>query len=172
MRVKPRGPLVAGPLLTRVATLLFIELCKDKDVFEYGSGGSTITLAQIAHKVTSIEDDKYWYQALQQALIPYNNVTYTLTTTRELPYTIQGMWDVVFVDCMEQQQRLESIREGKKHVRQGGWLIADDYNFPKVKGGVDELKSQYWDKAIVSGVKNHPIKNVPVRTSAAFCFRR
>ena len=47
MRVKPRGPLVAGPLLTRVATLLFIELCKDKDVFEYGSGGSTITLAQI-----------------------------------------------------------------------------------------------------------------------------
>lgn len=166
MEIKPK------PILTEAATILFRALATGKTVFEFGSGGSTLWLSGFVTKLHSIEDNQQWYNAVQEALInteiPF---ILQLVATKDIHTTINStsLWDIVFVDCLHQISRINSIRSGSQHVKLGGWLIADDYNFPKVKQGVDELKG--WNTSIVSGIKIHPIKQIEVFTSTAFCHK-
>ena len=50
-------------------------------------------------------------------------------------------------------------------------LAADDYTFPLVHQEIEKLRAGGWDVTVMSGVKVHPIKRVPVNTSTAFCRR-
>lgn len=66
---------------------------------------------------------------------------------------------------------IRSILTGAAHVKPDGWLVADDYNFPKVQAAVEKLRARGWAVEVVSGIKIHPLRNVPVQTSAAFCHK-
>jgi len=169
---KPRGAVQPRPELTKAATLLLRTLCVGAEVFEFGSGGSTLWLAGFARRLVSIEDDVDWYKVVKEGLLKQGTIIdVRLVSTAKLPDAIDGSgeWDVVFVDCLTQLERRRSVTKGAEHVRPGGWLVADDYNFPMVAKTVDELKRSGWDVALVSGVKVHPVRNVPVAAVTAFC---
>jgi predicted O-methyltransferase YrrM len=81
-----------------------------------------------------------------------------------------GPFDVVIDDGGHQpHQHLASLQALWPHVKPGGWLVADDYDFPQVCKAIEELRAAGWDVAIVAGVKLHPNRRVPVKTSTAFC---
>jgi len=161
----------ARPVLTVAATILLKEIAHGKDVFEFGSGGSTLWFSKFVKSLISVEDDKGFYEEVLAHLTECKNVRLVFAETKVLPDVItnEGLFDVVFVDCMPQNERRRSVILGAQHVKPGGWLVADDYNFPMTNKEVEILRSNGWDVAIVSGIKMHPLKNVPVKTSTAFC---
>lgn len=163
------------PIVMLAAEHLMGALVADKTVFEIGAGGSTIYLAQRAARVVSIEDNPDWHKAVVERLGELDlEAEVRLVKTQDLARTLDdtGMWDVVFVDCRDQEQRALAIRKAASHTISGGWLIADDYDFPKVGAEVDKLPSQEWDVAVLSGRKMHPMKRQIVKTQTAFCQRR
>ena len=163
------------PLLTTAATLLFESVVTGAEVFEFGSGGSTLWLAARAAWLLSSEDDTRWHAAVTEALLDrgFPGVVVKLTQPGRISDAIdgEGLWDVVFVDCFINTDRRRAIRKAAPHVKPGGWLVADDYDFPKVKKSVEELRAAGWDVAVVAGVKMHPNRHVPVTTATAFCRR-
>lgn len=175
MTDRPHGPttIADAPILTEAATLFLSIITEGAEVFEFGSGASTLWLAARAKRLESVEDDARWHAAVTEALLDrgYPGVQVHLVETAAIPDTIDGTgeWDVVFVDCMTQRERRRSVALGAPHVKPGGWLVADDYDFPKVKKSVEELRAAGWDVAVVAGVKMHPIRHVPVTTATAFC---
>lgn len=173
-RPGPEDLLKSTPELMHVAALLFGVICRDAEVFEFGSGGSTLWLARRADRVISIEDDEEWYEAVQAALrTQRTQADIRLVQTAQISEAIDssGEWDVVFVDCRDNAQRELAVLRSRAHVKPGGWLVADDYNFPSVARAVAVLKTEGWDVAIVSGMKTHPVRKVPVKTATAFCRR-
>jgi predicted O-methyltransferase YrrM len=163
------------PLLTEAATLLLEAIAIDAEVFEFGTGGSTIWLAQRASRLLSAEDDPRWHAAVVGALAERDlyDASIKLVETGSIASAIdgEGMWDVVFVDCFINADRRRAVRKSAAHVKPGGWLVADDYNFREVKAAVEGLRAAGWDVTVVAGIKMHPNRGVPVRTSTAFCRR-
>lgn len=169
---KPKGMIQPKPILSEAATLLLRTLCMDAEVFEFGSGGSTLWLAGFTKRLISIEDDVDWHRVITAELLKQDTAAdVRFIPTAKLPDAIDdsGEWDVVFVDCLTSLERKRSIIKGAIHVKPGGWLVADDYNFAMVAETVDELKQSGWDVAIVSGIKMHPIRHVFVSAVTAFC---
>jgi predicted O-methyltransferase YrrM len=163
------------PCLTEEATNRLRLISAGKRVFEFGSGGSTKWFAQFADKVVSIEDHEGWFELVKRETKNVSNVDIRLFDSEQMYSAIKntGKWDVVFVDCNPQRQRAESIIESIRHVKVGGWLVADDYTFPRVAAAIDGHVASREDfmVEIVSGVKMHPVKNRPVNTATAFCRR-
>jgi len=172
-KYKPKGTIVPLPLLTEAATILMKALTRQKKVFEFGSGGSTLWMSKFVKSLVSVEDDPTWHKRIAQELADNSDgrAEVRFYQTNKLPDAIRGTgpWDVVFVDCYSQNSRRRAILLGAPYVKPGGWLIADDYNFPMTKTEVDKLRKAGWDVGIVVGVKIHPIRNVLVKTSTAFC---
>ena len=166
-RYKPPNSIKPEPSLTSVATMVLKELSVGKEVYEIGCGGSTLWFSQFVKRIVGIEDDEDWYNTLKPLL--GKNVFLRLVKTKDMPASIIGMWDVVFVDCLTQDERVKTIFEATKHVRPGGWLVADDYIFPKVRKAIDTLGKRGWDVHIVVGYKIHTARKERVRTSTAFC---
>lgn len=166
----------AKPVLTVAAAILLKELTRRKAVWEFGSGGSTLWFAGFVKSLVSIEDDRVWYDAVKTALSQQERITvdYRFVETKKLPDSITDakMYDVVFVDCLTQNERRRSIILGARHVKPGGWLVADDYDFPMTHKAIEDLRGAGWDVGIVSGIKTHPIKRIQVKTSTAFCYKR
>lgn len=174
-RAIPPEKIEARPCLTEAAMLLLGALATGATVWEFGSGGSTLWLADLAFHVTSIEDNAAWYEAVKETLLDrgYAGIDLRLTPTKMQPDAItgEGLYDVVFVDCLRQEERRRSVILGALHVKPGGWLVADDYTFPLTNKAVEGLRAQDWDVGIVAGIKTHPIRKVPYATSTAFCHK-
>ena len=170
----PQGLLKDAPCLTQAATMLLEVIAKRRKVFEFGAGGSTLWLAGIASSVVSVEDDRNWYEAVRAefAAAGIDKVEMVHAPTHEMHKVIhdRGEFSVIYVDPLEQKARARCIAASVAHVKRGGWLVADDYNFPMVKAEIDRLRGK-WDVAIVAGSKVHPTRGVVVATSTAFCRR-
>jgi len=166
----------AEPVLTLATAVLLREITRRKSVFEFGSGGSTLWFAGFVRSLISIEDDQAWYEAVKAALAEKEctRVDLRFVPTKTLPDAItnEGLFDVVFVGCLTQNERRRSVILGATHVKPGGWLVADDYNFPMTNKAIEGLRGRGWDVGVVSGIKTHPIRHVQVKTSTAFCHKR
>jgi predicted O-methyltransferase YrrM len=159
--------------LTALAVVVLDTLVQNADVFEFGSGGSTLWLAERVASLISVEDNAEWFALVTAELAPFPHAPVELrhVPTAQLPEAIvtAGQFDVVFVDCMTQPERYRAVLLGAEHVRPGGWLVADDYDFPKVRAAVDTLRARGWAVTVVSGAKVHPVRHVRVETATAFC---
>jgi len=172
-RPMPDGILKLTPDLMPVATLLLGLLVRNAKVFEFGSGGSTLWLARRVRRLLSIEDSAEWFSAVLAELHArrLGNVEIQLVPTEEIAAAIDGTgeWDLIFVDCRDQNQRVKAIMRARKHIVVNGWLVADDCNFPRVARAIDKLRASNWNVVVMSGVKIHPVTNQPVKTATAFC---
>jgi len=95
---------------------------------EYGSGMSTVWLAQRCEHVVSIENSPWWYQRVQQKLqlTGCKNVTYELREQKpdyiKFPATADR-FDFVLVDGA---WRADTVRQALYHLKPHGWLYLDD----------------------------------------------
>ena len=115
---------------------------KDMDVFEYGSGGSTLFFAERARSVKSVEHDASWYDFQQKGWnAPESRVVLQAVdvtsdnATPVLDYVngIDGDYDIILVDGLDdvavsslRPLRVKCFEKARSHVRAGGIIVVDD----------------------------------------------
>ena len=127
------------PWLTRQANEMLASLILPTDVgLEFGSGRSTLWLARRAHRLTSVEHDRSWHQAVTRQLAENGiaNVEYLFREqdveeaagdrsgyVRVVDRFAEQSLDFVLVDGI---YRLDCVRAVLGRLKPGGMLILDD----------------------------------------------
>jgi len=170
----PYTPLVNDGALARFEAIVQPHF----DVFEFGSGKSTIWFAQHCHHVVSVENNVQWFQAVRAKLDELELAADTRLVPFDASSRGQGAkeaaveyvavieafpdecFDLVFVDG---QARAWCIRDARIKVKPGGWMVVDDLQFKRVKDALHLLDG--WLLAgsyggIVHGaIDGHPRRN-------------
>ena len=130
---------------------------KDMEVFEFGSGGSSIFLAERAASVTAVEDEQRWAGAvhkeaqkrnlknLEVLFSPYNFFEGKEFEASAYLNTLNGRgYDLIVVDGKEEgvQVRDRCFWRAEEFIRKGGVIVVDDsYRYPQIKR---TNKSRQW----------------------------
>lgn len=98
---------------------------KNKSVLEFGSGNSTVFWSKRCKSVTSVEDDKQWFDKTKHQL--RRNVAYHLFEKRseylEFAEKHTGKYDIIVIDG---KSRHEIAKLVLKNLRKGGVIIVDN----------------------------------------------
>jgi hypothetical protein len=107
---------------------------KDKKVFEYGGGASTLWWSAKAKQVRAIETSPDWRQAVSDKAGSNTWVkwTWNLNDFEDAIMEWETLFDIIVVDCDPVEWRDRCIRVGIKTLNTGGKLIADNWDQPSV----------------------------------------
>lgn len=117
------------------------RLSKDLDVFEFGSGNSTLFYSKYVRKVTSAEHSKEWYNKMLSAA-PKN---VELMHIPEGPGYSESInrnaekYDIIVVDAID---RVECIHTSLDHLSNNGVLILDDSEREEYTPGKEFMKEK------------------------------
>jgi len=141
------SPLDAGVPWISYGAIDFIDgfLKPSMEVFEYGSGGSTLFFSSRARSVTSVEENALWRSRVEQKLrfSNVNNVTLVpsswdssqsdgdpITFQDEYVKKLDRQYDVILVDGQcgwpNVKHRIHCFRRAIEFVAPGGVVILDD----------------------------------------------
>lgn len=146
------------PWLTPAAVQLLDQLLRPADeVFEWGSGQSTVWLAARVGRVTSVEHDRGWFERVENWIRPFRNVTLVARTDRDeylgaVDAFSENSLDVVLVDGL---YRDECVCRAIPKLRHGGILVVDNVNWflpsKSISPGSRRLEQGYatplWERA-------------------------
>jgi hypothetical protein len=122
----------AIPWFTYSATAFLEQLdFSDRDLFEYGSGNSTVFWQSRVRRVVAVEDDHAWYAEMQPR-IDANRVDYRLLDdANEYVQSISAaQFDIVIIDGSHREQ---CIGPAIAALRSGGFIILDNSDwFPQL----------------------------------------
>jgi len=125
------------------------------NVFEYGSGGSTIFLAELGARLVSVEHDLYWYKKVNERLAALNldSVDYRFVSPDPIVSPVDREQEVyttaldtysdmdfrTYVEVINEypdshfdllivdgRSRVKCICNGVRKVRGGGYLVLDN----------------------------------------------
>jgi len=140
-------------------TYSFIDFISDRldgnmDIFEYGSGNSTLWYAQKVNSVTSVEHDKQWFEKIKNSM-PDNVSIYN----EELVYggkysqfseNLGLKFDIVIVDGRDRVNCMKSAINSVKS--NNGVIILDDSERESYKNGVEFLIKKGFKKIDFWGI--------------------
>lgn len=109
------------------------RLKSSQNVFEYGSGYSTLFFAPRVSSVTSCEHDKNWYQDMKRK-IP-TNCALIFAEDEAYEKSIAGtgtQYDIIFVDGI---RRNECISSALPFLTKEGVIVLDDSERPEYEDG-------------------------------------
>ena len=128
------------PLMNRLAVRHLNELvAKTWNVFEFGSGYSTVWLSRRCQSLTSLEHDEDYYDRVKALLAAQrsDNCTLLLRALDQFPAEIaaypEQSFDLVIVDCAGEGLRLDCIEASVSKVKVGGYLLLDDSDRSKYR---------------------------------------
>ena len=141
-------------------------LAADWQVFEFGSGVSTVWYATRVDHITSVEDDNEWFTQVRRMLAArgLTNADIHLTLPRLFPDEIarfeDATFDLVVVDGNEVEgtDRMRCLAAARSKVRPGGYLLLDDSDREQYSYA-DELLAGWLAERFV-GVKAVPLTAV------------
>lgn len=124
-------------------------LRSDMEVFEFGSGGSSVFLALRTAKLTCVEDDEKWAD-LVEIEARRRNIRNLEILHRQYNFHNPGdfrqsdylsavgssSYDLIVVDGKEESGQVRDICfwRAEKHIRPGGMIVLDDsWRYPQVK---------------------------------------
>lgn len=159
--VPPFKPLVCPDAVEYFESILRPEFT----VYETGSGGSTLWLAERVQRVVTVEQVPGWAEEVQRALEEQGlgNVELHLVSEKthgrdfydDYAEHIRGYprasFDVVFVDGAD-RTRVRTMMHARRRLKPGGWLVADDTNWPKLARGMDKVRD--WPHVTLCGWKH------------------
>lgn len=135
------------------------------EIFEYGSGGSTIFLAEHVKRVVSVEDSMPFYAEVKRVLDSFNlkNVEIIFIESagilggKALDNYIHAIdaypnksFDIVVCDGTD-NSRGQLARIAKPKVKPGGWLVVDDLGWDPVIRGIEKARLEDWPCVICTG---------------------
>lgn len=135
------------------ADLVKSRLSKNMTVFEWGSGNSTLFMAQYAGHVVSIEHNLMWYQRMQE-IIPSNvrlefcelmyGGEYCQKIRRE-----DEKFDIVVIDGRD---RVRCVQNAVEFIKEDGIIIWDDTHREEYREGFDFLKKYGYKQLQLGGI--------------------
>ncbi|WP_148289447.1 hypothetical protein [Fibrella aestuarina] len=159
------------------------KLNKSLTVFEYGSGGSTLWLSDRVASVTSIENDKVWFDLVSKN-IP-QNVNYVYVETGNIPYELAAFYpmnegislysdkiyefnrkfDIVIIDGID---RNNCVEPAINNLALGGVIIFDNCEYRKeYEEGLQKLKDNNFRKIEFRGLS----AGIKYETSTGFFYK-
>ena len=157
------------------AAISFIEgrLNKSMDIYEFGSGNSSLWFADRVNKITSVEHDTKYYKFIKPKLQNINNIEFVFAKLED-NYTSHILendtqFDVVIVDG---RKRVECAKNAIKALKEGGVIIWDDADRDKYSEGCAYLTEQGFKS--IDFVSLKPISTLQSQTSVFYkhnnCF--
>ena len=115
------------------------RLKSDMDVFEWGSGNSTLWWAKRVGTVISCEHDQGWYERMKPAMP--DNVEYVHANVEDSSYinfakNQQKRFDVMMIDG---QARIACAKNCLESLKEGGVVVWDNTDVDKYQEGYDFL---------------------------------
>lgn len=126
----------------------FLEnrLNKSIKLFEFGSGNSTLYFSKYVHSVTSVENNKEWYEKFKEkpnnVTIYYKEIEYTNEYSR-FTKTLDIKFDMIIIDG---RNRVNCIKNSLDSLTETGVLILDDSERVDYKTAIDFLKNNGFRK--------------------------
>lgn len=146
----------------------------DTLAFEYGSGYSTVWLAQRVDSLVSVEHDPQWWLETNRALESegLDNVDLVLVDHEDHMAQVihdYGMFDLILVDCLD-RQRNEAVKRAISHLSPGGLLVLDDSQWAMLELARKLLDATGWERVVFTG--DHKRKDGTVRPHKTTIYRR
>lgn len=123
------------------------------NVFEYGSGNSTLWFASRVKKITSIENDKDFYTTMLAKMGSIPNISYELKTLKDnysskiLEY--DNEFDILIIDGRE---RIQCTKNGLKALKKDGIIIFDNSDRTKYQEAYAFIEKNQFKKLEFKGV--------------------
>jgi hypothetical protein len=123
------------------------RLSKEINVFEFGSGNSTLFFARKVKDVTSVEHNIEWYNKLKSK-IPINS-NLILTKSDNSKDYITGLkqsdkkFDLIIIDGIH---RVDCCSSASKYLTDKGVIILDDSEREQYKEGIEYLTNEGFRK--------------------------
>lgn len=119
------------------------RLRKDFNIFEFGSGNSTLYFASNIGKVTSLEHNETWYKLLKNR-IPGNAEIIFCDLKKNTDYSRcieqpDETYNIIVVDGIE---RVNCLKNSVKFLKEDGVIILDDSEREEYKEGKEFLRSK------------------------------
>ncbi len=128
------------------ATYSFIEFMKtwlkpDMQLFEYGSGNSTLFYAGYVKSVTTVEHNKTWYDRVKKQIPPNVNLIYQpLDNGGKYENSVSGiMYDVIIIDG---RQRKNCLKAAIPNLSENGIIVLDDSERDQYAMILDNMKER------------------------------
>lgn len=134
------------------------KVAKNMEAFEFGSGGSTLFLAERCSSVIAVEDDKTWTELVRAkaAMTGRKNVEilhrpfdFSQSEDFEQSQYFKSLgskhYDIIVVDGQEQnlRVRIPCFRAAESRIRTGGTIVLDDsYRYPELKTDHQALRKE------------------------------
>lgn len=100
---------------------------KNKHIFEYGSGYSTLYWAARANHVESVEDNHLWYKKIYEVSRKYKNLSLSyIDDARFYVPSInrsRKLYDVIVIDG---KNRFDCAKKAANKIKKGGLIIVDN----------------------------------------------
>lgn len=113
----------------------------EKQIFEFGSGNSTIWWGNRGKSVVSVEHNPDWYQKMINA-VPANVMLYLESDKCQYLSRLNQQFDIIIIDAI---WRDECVRQSLKHIADSGMIIIDDaqrvHNYPEYQQALQQLQT-------------------------------
>lgn len=141
---------LAVPWWSFAAIDFITEQCQPHfEVFEYGTGGSTILFAKQCKKVTAVEDDAAWQRVVEKALdtLHLSNASLVLRpfnfqtpgdfeNSAYLQALAESSYDIIVLDGQDFTGEIRPIcfQRAEAYIKKGGMIIVDDsWRYPQLR---------------------------------------
>jgi hypothetical protein len=146
---------------------------KDFQLFEFGSGYSTLFYARLVQRVTSLEHDEEWLRAVRK-IVP-ENVTlifWEQDINGEYCQVINSTgqkYDVVIVDGID---RVKCIKQSIEALTSRGVILLDDSQREDYREGIDYAKEKGFRALDFEGLKptGHEVSRATIFYCRDNCF--
>jgi len=100
---------------------------RDKTIFEYGAGYSTLFWSKRVKAITSVEHDKQWFEQIALQAPPSTELILAAPDVHSYVGEIanHGMFDIIVIDGTG-ESRLHCAEIAPKHLKPGGFIILDN----------------------------------------------
>ncbi len=110
-------------------------------VFEYGSGASTVWLAQRCGETVTVEHDKPWLDKFQRQTKGYDNVSLLYRPIDNGPDAyvkaideFDGEFDMIVIDG---RHRSLCLKQAESRLKRGGIVVFDDSGRSRYRGAIE-----------------------------------
>lgn len=146
------------------------RLKKEFDIFEFGSGNSTLYFAPRVNSITSVEHNKFWFDKLK-TLIPSNAKIIFKEFYEDGNYSRSILnsdvnYNIIIIDG---EDRVNCVKYSIKCLKNNGVIILDDSDRPEYKEAIELMIAEgflyldFW--GISPGYLNRKATSVFYKTS-------
>ena len=137
-----------------VVSILEERLTNDLNLFEFGSGYSTLFYAKKVRAVTSVEYDEKWLHIIQPQLAENVNIIFQKNDIDGDYCRVIGLtdakYDVVIIDGRD---RVNCIKQSIASMSAQGVMLLDDSQRERYQEGIDFAKSHGFKALNLEGLK-------------------